>query len=156
MRSIIVDLSHSGDRQIIRAFSLLRLDEIQQKLPMNDSRRFEDVLNYTGAEFAVAKYLNVFPNLNLLYDGGTDLIYGDYLIDVKLCTTGKNLAVGRPKAHIIYCLVDKSFPEYEIVGFATGFKVLERGLDCGGYRVLSRGELASLDEVITAKNSIID
>ncbi len=74
-------------------------------------------LNGLAAEFAVARALNLYPNISLKKDSGYDLVLGDLKIGVKATDYEKgSLIVDRPEADV-YVLVVGRFPEMRVVGY---------------------------------------
>ena len=81
-----------------------------------------------GGEIAVSRVLNVYPSLVLSPDSGWDIRYNGYRIDVKTTRykNGRLLAKlnARSDEVDIYLLVIGTFPEYDIIGYATKDELL--------------------------------
>lgn len=94
--------------------------------PQSDEQTDLDGL---GAEIAVAKFLNLFPDLTVgPRSGGADLLNANLTIDVKHTryANGRLLATLKKAADPcdIYVLVTGVLPEYYVVGWAYGHELI--------------------------------
>lgn len=86
--------------------------------------------NSFGAELAVAKFLNVYPDLNMMYGPRPtfDLTCRGVRIDVK-CTdkSNGNLIIPHLDKRRTYLLTVGIIPTYHLIGFIDGHEVEVRG-----------------------------
>ena len=109
-----------------------------------------------GGEIAASRLLNVYPNLVLKPDAGWDILYQGMKIDVKTTRyiNGRLLAKlnSRDEEVDAYLLVTGTFPEYNVVGYASRDSLLspENIIDLGhgkGYG-LSQEQLTPVEELV--------
>lgn len=109
-----------------------------------------------GGEIAASRLLNVYPNLVLKPDAGWDILYQGTKIDVKTTRyiNGRLLAKlnSRDDEVDAYLLVTGTFPEYNVVGYASRDSLLspENIIDLGhgkGYG-LSQEQLTPVEELM--------
>jgi len=109
-----------------------------------------------GGEIAASRLLNVYPNLVLKPDAGWDILYQGTKIDVKTTRyiNGRLLAKlnSRDEEVDAYLLVTGTFPEYNVIGYASRDSLLspENIIDLGhgkGYG-LSQEQLTPVEELV--------
>ena len=101
---------------------------------MGSNSKLADMLNTEiqafGAELAVAKYLNLYPDITAMEYKDADLLIGDNVIDVKHTQYPEgNLAVHEAKFNRYYVSVSGSIPRFRIFGYLAGPAVTSMGLE---------------------------
>ena len=113
------------EHALSRRIAMLRYESNRKKGNVNHLRipdKYEaHEMNGFGAELAVCKALNVYPDLSISEAPAADLQYKNADIDVKQSSTKSAhllLAAEKVKLCEWYCLVIGDMPVYDIVGFA--------------------------------------
>ena len=118
----LTPVEHALARQIAR----LRYEFNRKHNNKNHLRKPQEYekseLDGFGAELAVAKALNVYPDLETETAQGEDLLFHGYSIDVKQTHRERGrllLTMEKTKLCDYYCLVIGEMPNYRIAGFAS-------------------------------------
>ena len=138
MKKIILN---SAEQIVCKSLALMRYEiaragnrQDQQIGKQPSGQTDEDGL---GGEIAASRLLNVYPNLVLKPDAGWDILYQGTKIDVKTTRyiNGRLLAKlnSRDDEVDAYLLVTGTFPEYNVVGYASRDSLLspENIIDLG-------------------------
>ena len=157
MKKIILN---SAEQIVCKSLALMRY-EIARAVNRKDQQignqpSWQTDEDGLGGEIAVSRLLNVYPNLVLKPDAGWDILYQGTKIDVKTTRyiNGRLLAKlnSRDDEVDAYLLVTGTFPEYNVVGYASRDSLLspENIIDLGhgkGYG-LSQEQLTPVEELM--------
>ena len=144
------------EQELARRIAVLRNEVNRSRGHTINVRRPQDHnkndMDGMGAELAVARALNVYPDLDVEDAQAEDLLFHGYSIDVKQTHHPKGkLLLGFEKTKFcdFYCLVTGEMPTYKIVGFASLGKLRHPdsviNLGYGDTYGLDQDRLASLD-----------
>ena len=154
MKKIILN---SAEQIVCKSLALMRY-EIARAVNRKDQQignqpSWQTDEDGLGGEIAASRLLNVYPNLVLKPDAGWDILYQGTKIDVKTTRyiNGRLLAKlnSRDDEVDAYLLVTGTFPEYNVVGYASRDSLLspENIIDLGhgkGYG-LSQEQLTTVE-----------
>ena len=157
MKQIILN---SAEQIVCKSLALMRY-EIARAVNRKDQQigkqpSWQTDEDGLGGEIAASRLLNVYPNLVLKPDAGWDILYQGMKIDVKTTRyiNGRLLAKlnSRDEEVDAYLLVTGTFPEYNVVGYASRDSLLspENIIDLGhgkGYG-LSQEQLTPVEELV--------
>ena len=157
MKQIILN---SAEQIVCKSLALMRY-EIARAVNRKDQQigkqpSWQTDEDGIGGEIAASRLLNVYPNLVLKPDAGWDILYQGMKIDVKTTRyiNGRLLAKlnSRDEEVDAYLLVTGTFPEYNVVGYASRDSLLspENIIDLGhgkGYG-LSQEQLTPVEELV--------
>ena len=157
MKKIILN---SAEQIVCKSLALMRY-EIARAVNRKDQQignqpSWQTDEDGLGGEIAASRLLNVYPNLVLKPDAGWDILYQGTKIDVKTTRyiNGRLLAKlnSRDDEVDAYLLVTGTFPEYNVVGYASRDSLLspENIIDLGhrkGYG-LSQEQLTTVEELM--------
>ncbi len=157
MKKIILN---SAEQIVCKSLALMRY-EIARAVNRKDQQignqpSWQTDEDGLGGEIAASRLLNVYPNLVLKPDAGWDILYQGTKIDVKTTRyiNGRLLAKlnSRDDEVDAYLLVTGTFPEYNVVGYASRDSLLspENIIDLGhgkGYG-LSQEQLTPVEELM--------
>lgn len=109
-----------------------------------------------GAELALAKMLNVYPDLSLHpRKGGDDLVFGGVAIDVKQTKYPDGYLLATPwkdaAASALYALMTGTLPTYTFRGFASADALFQahrlRDLGKGRGYAMAQADLIAQDDI---------
>ena len=157
MKQIILN---SAEQIVCKSLALMRY-EIARAVNRKDQQigkqpSWQTDEDGIGGEIAASRLLNVYPNLVLKPDAGWDILYQGMKIDVKTTRyiNGRLLAKlnSRDEEVDAYLLVTGTFPEYNVIGYASRDSLLspENIIDLGhgkGYG-LSQEQLTPVEELV--------
>ena len=157
MKKIILN---SAEQIVCKSLALMRY-EIARAVNRKDQQignqpSWQTDEDGLGGEIAASRLLNVYPNLVLKPDAGWDILYQGTKIDVKTTRyiNGRLLAKlnSRDDEVDAYLLFTGTFPEYNVVGYASRDSLLspENIIDLGhgkGYG-LSQEQLTPVEELM--------
>ena len=157
MKQIILN---SAEQIVCKSLALMRY-EIARAVNRKDQQigkqpSWQTDEDGLGGEIAASRLLNVYPNLVLKPDAGWDILYQGMKIDVKTTRyiNGRLLAKlnSRDEEVDAYLLVTGTFPEYNVVGYASRDSLLspENIIDLGhgkGYG-LSQEQLTPVEVLV--------
>ena len=157
MKQIILN---SAEQIVCKSLALMRY-EIARAVNRKDQQigkqpSWQTDEDGIGGEIAASRLLNVYPNLVLKPDAGWDILYQGMNIDVKTTRyiNGRLLAKlnSRDEEVDAYLLVTGTFPEYNVIGYASRDSLLspENIIDLGhgkGYG-LSQEQLTPVEELV--------
>ena len=157
MKQIILN---SAEQIVCKSLALMRY-EIARAVNRKDQQigkqpSWQTDEDGIGGEIAASRLLNIYPNLVLKPDAGWDILYQGMKIDVKTTRyiNGRLLAKlnSRDEEVDAYLLVTGTFPEYNVVGYASRDSLLspENIIDLGhgeGYG-LSQEQLTPVEELV--------